>query len=95
MAFAYFEDGVLDFIGGGVGSEFGEFGVEVGERGTFGLGRGTALEGRRDEISRVVDREADQGVELGIGFGRGAGGVALDEAPRGRLVADPGERGEV
>ena len=30
-----------------------------------------------------------------MGFGRGAGGVALDELPRGVAVAAAGERGEV
>jgi hypothetical protein len=90
VALADFEDDVLDFVAGRVGGELGQFGVEVGQRGAFDLGRGAAVEGRGDVISGVVDGEADEVVEFGVGVGRRAGGVALDELPRGRLVADAG-----
>ena len=50
---------------------------------------GPALQSRSDEIAGVIDREADQLVELGIALRRRAGRIALDEAPRGFLVRDP------
>ena len=53
--------------------------------------RCAAREGRRDEITRIIDRQPDQIVELRISVRRGARRVALDEAPRGLLVADAGE----
>ena len=75
--------------------QLGELGVEVAQG--FGLhcGRRTPLQLRRDEVAGVIDREADQLVELGVGFGRSAGRIALDELPRGVLVGDPGQAGEV
>ena len=83
---ADFENDVLDLVAGGGGVEVCQSGVEFAECVDLMADRGAALEGGGDEIAGVVDREADEVVELGIGLGRGAGGVALDEFPGGVLI---------
>ena len=95
VALADLEHLGLDVLGGRVGRELRQLRIEVAQGFGFHFGRRAALQLRHDEVARVIDREADQLVELGIGRGRGAGRVALDEAPRRFLVGDAGQADEV
>ena len=87
MALADFEDDVLDVVGVRVGGQLGELGVEILQRGDL-MRRSGARRFRvgRDEIAGVIDRQADQLVELGIALRRRARRIALDEPPGGVLV---------
>ena len=95
VAFADFEDDVLDDVGVGTVSDIRQLGIEIAKGRGFLLRRRSPLEVRSDEIARIIDGKADQLVELRIISRRRARRVALDELPRGLLVANTGQAGEV
>ena len=70
MALADFEHGVLDDLGVGIRRQFRKLGIEIAQSVGFRLARsdGAAVSGS-DEIVRIIDGEADELVELGIGLG--------------------------
>ena len=72
-----------------------QLGVEFLQRCNLVALRRSALQRWRDKIAGVIDGEADQLVEFGIGLRRAIRGVTLDEPPRGFLVGDAGQAGEV
>ena len=69
MALADLEHGVLDDLGVGIRRQFRKLGIEIAQSVGFRLAGGTAPQFRQDKIVRIIDGEADELVELGIGLG--------------------------